>query len=493
MSKEIVLDFIKRLDAITKDESKFPLKDTFVNIIDGLKNISVKDQEDIIVRKNVSDLENLLSECQLMSKNREQKKRMKCYSPSEYFYIIKTSIQLKKIRKELFKHSVEEKQEQASKDPLKQESETTLQSAYQWTYGSVDRSKIYGWDKQVDEINTVLLKEDNAGLNMVGIVGNFGTGKTALAQKVFMSDAIMDAFCLRLWVCVSPGCGLNELVRRMLDNLGVEDIDVQDILDANKDKNEVGVLLFLLYVQLMEKRYLIVFDDVCEEQDWQTNLNEQPPEDGEWTDHLAYGLPKESGSAIIVTSKFHEVAKKIVGRTKIYYPDVMEKDNAWLLFQTAYEEVKKFDKNLESMKDKITEKCNGIPLALKMVGKKLALQQTQQDDVEEKGRSQSFTDTDNKQAEEKGGSQSGDAGQSIVDNTNKEDNDDIRSKQEIDNDNAEPKEENTGESKQLEDGKGESLPANNNTKSVGPNKDATQDDTISKEEEGINDTNKTAA
>ncbi|KAF5203256.1 hypothetical protein FRX31_007156, partial [Thalictrum thalictroides] len=155
----------------------------------------------------------------------------------------------------------------------------------------------------------------------------------------------------------------------------------------------------------------------------------------------------------------------------IYYPDVIEKDYAWSLFKTAYEEVKKFDKNLESMKDKITEKCNGIPFALKTVGKELALQPTQQDD-------------------EKGGSQSGDAGQSIVDNINKEDNDDIH-KQEIDYDNAEQMEENTGESKQLEDGKAESRPANNNTKSVGANKDTTQDDTSSKE--GINDTNKTAA
>ncbi|KAF5188956.1 Disease resistance rpp13-like protein, partial [Thalictrum thalictroides] len=317
-----------------------------------------------------------------------------------FFIPIRQAFQLKKIRNGL--------QGLLKQEPgCEPERETTLsgmQSQYQWTYGSVDTSKIYGWDKRVEEINTVLLKEDNAGLNMVGIVGNFGTGKTALAQKVFMSDAVMDAFCLRLWVCVSPGCGLIELVWRMLDNLGVE--DVQATLDANKDKNEVGVLLFLLYVQLMEKRYLIVFDDVCEEQDWQTNLNEQPPEDGEWTDRLAYGLPKESGSAIIVTSRFHEVAKKIVGRTKIYYPDVIEKDYAWSLFKTAYEEVKKFDKNLESMKDKITEKCNGIPFALKTVGKELALQPTQQDD-------------------ENGGSQSGDAGQSIVDNINKEDNDDI--------------------------------------------------------------------
>jgi len=62
---------------------------------------------------------------------------------------------------------------------------------YEWTTSYVDESRIYGWDKEADEVAEALVAPEDGGkgclFRAAGIAGVHGSGKTALAQ-VFVHD-----------------------------------------------------------------------------------------------------------------------------------------------------------------------------------------------------------------------------------------------------------------------------------------------------------------
>ncbi|WVZ61474.1 hypothetical protein U9M48_011338 [Paspalum notatum var. saurae] len=70
-----------------------------------------------------------------------------------------------------------------------------------------------------------------------GIAGIHGSGKTALAQKVFVHDKAKDNFAIRLWVCVGPPDSEDRfnLLYRMLDNLGLDTAKVEDDIVAKSN------------------------------------------------------------------------------------------------------------------------------------------------------------------------------------------------------------------------------------------------------------------
>ena len=109
---------------------------------------------------------------------------------------------------------------------------------YEWTTSYVDEERIYGWDKDAGEVIDALVAPDGSErmFRAAGIAGIHGSGKTALAQKVFVHDKAKDYFALRLWVCVGPPDSEDRfnLLYRMLDNLGLDTAKVEDIVDNSK-------------------------------------------------------------------------------------------------------------------------------------------------------------------------------------------------------------------------------------------------------------------
>ncbi|CAL5092191.1 unnamed protein product [Urochloa decumbens] len=112
---------------------------------------------------------------------------------------------------------------------------------YEWTTSYVDEDRIYGWQKEADELAAALVAPDGGDgkegflFRAAGIAGVHGSGKTALAQKVFVHDKAKDNFALRLWVCVGPPDSEDRfcLLYRMLDNLGLDTAKVEDIVDKS--------------------------------------------------------------------------------------------------------------------------------------------------------------------------------------------------------------------------------------------------------------------
>ncbi|KAE8766809.1 putative disease resistance protein [Hordeum vulgare] len=288
--------------------------------------------------------------------------------------------------------------------PNQDAGEEAVTELYEWTTSFVDESRIYGWEKEADEVVDALVGsgtgvDDEVLFRTAGIAGIHGSGKTALAQKVFVHDRIKDAFPLRLWVCVGPPDSEDRfnLLYRMLDNLGLDTAKVEDIVDKaevvvkaatpdDKERSKIGVLLFILYVTLYKTGYLIVFDDMRAYSDWYSNLTLQPPKEDEWYERLAYGLPKARKSAVLVTCRSEDHARVMVRTGGVFHPPKLEGEDGWKLFHREYkaakdkdnkdkgekEEEDKLYKELQQMQKEIIGKCLGLPVAIVQAAKGFA-------------------------------------------------------------------------------------------------------------------------
>ncbi|KAL5698409.1 hypothetical protein ACHQM5_029452 [Ranunculus cassubicifolius] len=88
-----------------------------------------------------------------------------------------------------------------------------------------------------------------------------GLGKTTLAQWVYNDERAKDHFEVRAWVCVSDDFDVKRLTKAILDSVSE---------GASGGKSELDVLQRTLQGKLAGKQFLLVLDDVWneEEDDW---------------------------------------------------------------------------------------------------------------------------------------------------------------------------------------------------------------------------------
>ncbi|KAL6131690.1 hypothetical protein ACLB2K_070064 [Fragaria x ananassa] len=164
---------------------------------------------------------------------------------------------------------------------------------------------VIGRDEAKDKILSDLLsKQEN--YHVVGIVGTGGVGKTTLAKHVF-NDAATGQFSPKGWVSVSDDFDIVRVAAAVLES--VTSAPVQEFKELNS-------ILEKLSKELTGKKFLIVLDDV-----WDTCSYDQ------WTTLQASFRVGAAGS------KTHHA-----------------------LLNNRPEDV-------EFLKEKIVEKCNGLPLA----------------------------------------------------------------------------------------------------------------------------------
>ncbi|KAH7511033.1 hypothetical protein ACOSP7_025814 [Xanthoceras sorbifolium] len=186
----------------------------------------------------------------------------------------------------------------------------------------------------------------DANFGVIPIVGMGGIGKTTLAREVFNDKAVED-FKPRAWVCVYEDFDVLRISKSILESITCSPCDLKDLNTVQTQLKEA----------VAGKKFLLVLDDV-----WSKNHSL-------WENLRAPFMAGAMGSRIIVTTRLQEVALTMRPHG-CYKLNFLPYHDIWLVFaKHAFESIDiDSHPNLESIRQKVVQKCRGLPLAAKILG-----------------------------------------------------------------------------------------------------------------------------
>ncbi|KAL3641604.1 hypothetical protein CASFOL_012419 [Castilleja foliolosa] len=200
----------------------------------------------------------------------------------------------------------------------------------------------------VEKLITASQSEEK--LSVLPIVGMGGQGKTTLARTVFNHEQIKSRFgdnCV--WVHVSRIFDVVLLFEKILTSIKAE---------SHVEHGSREALLKMLQKELGAKKYLLLLDDVWNEdrEKWDSFVNSLS------------GISSVTGNCIIVTTRKHDVAS-IVKTLPNHELKGLSKDYCWSIIKAkALIREGDYPLEFEEIGMNIAEKCQGLPLAAKVVG-----------------------------------------------------------------------------------------------------------------------------
>lgn len=214
----------------------------------------------------------------------------------------------------------------------------------------VDELQVLGRSNELETLIDFVMYSSLNGVRVsaLPVVGIGGMGKTTLAQLLYNDERVERKFDLRIWISVCQEFNVKKIINEILDYT----------CKQRCESKQLGVLQTELFESLGGKRYLLVLDDV-----WNEDVDE-------W-EKLEYPLRNGAqGSKIVVTTRSLKVASIVSSTGSPYILEALKDDDCWELFKKrAFVDGEEDEyPNLLEIGKQIVSKCKGVPLAAKIVG-----------------------------------------------------------------------------------------------------------------------------
>ncbi|KAK4259572.1 hypothetical protein QN277_005889 [Acacia crassicarpa] len=202
-------------------------------------------------------------------------------------------------------------------------------------------------DSRVPIMNQILEELKNPGVNMIGLCGLGGVGKTTIAKEVAKNQKIFEKVIM---ATVSQELNIEKIQGEIAEKLSMQ------LTENNND-----VRAFRLFERLkQEKNMLLILDDLWEE-----------------LDLGKVGIPfvsvENEGCKILLTSRNKTLLLDIMKCQKIVEVGALLEDEALELFKKiAKLSTESSSPELTSIATDIVRKCGGLPLAIATAAKALS-------------------------------------------------------------------------------------------------------------------------
>ncbi|KAB2069499.1 hypothetical protein ES319_A08G098800v1 [Gossypium barbadense] len=194
---------------------------------------------------------------------------------------------------------------------------------------SGSKGELGKWGYDVSKIINLLIKSSTQQpqiISVISIVGMAGLGKTTLAKLVRNSEPIQHHFGKIMWVCVSNDFDVDRILVEMLESLTKTPCAFR-----NKD-----TVLRRIQEELGEERYLLIFDDV-----WNENVEK-------WEDLKGCLL---GFTSVMGTHTEHK-----------HHPKKLVDDECWSIIKQKVFGSSSILEEMEVIGKDIAKKCKGLPL-----------------------------------------------------------------------------------------------------------------------------------
>uniref|UniRef100_A0A3B6IIW0 NB-ARC domain-containing protein n=1 Tax=Triticum aestivum TaxID=4565 RepID=A0A3B6IIW0_WHEAT len=185
---------------------------------------------------------------------------------------------------------------------------------------------------------------------VVAIVGAGGIGKTTLSKKVFNDDSIKGKFTKNIWLSITQDFNDIELLNKAIIAVGGD-------LPGGGGARDRDLLVGALNNAIRDKKFFLVLDDMWGVDAWDKLLKAP----------FSYGGP---GSRVLITTR-HDTVALCMKVVHYHHVDKLGAKDAWSLLKKQVVTTEKGEPEIEILKDiglQIIEKCDGLPLAVKVVG-----------------------------------------------------------------------------------------------------------------------------
>lgn len=224
----------------------------------------------------------------------------------------------------------------------------------------IEEALIVGQDQAFATLEQLVIDAEVNTVFRTGVVGKGGSGKTLLFKRIFNSEKVRDLFRddLLLWLTVSQSPSFSSLRNDLCKQIAVQ---AKAAYDQNMNQEDVKRWLS---ERLQEKRFALFLDDV-----W--------GDGGKLQEELGLSsLSQHSNSKIIVSSRNRRALREmgVADASALTMGDLSEKQSWELFAHHAFPYNNGFlPANMEERRAKaVCDKCGGLPLAIKVIGRTMA-------------------------------------------------------------------------------------------------------------------------